>query len=76
MAAINEGLEVNVLGLSLGVDPGGLAVKLPGLGRVGKQPYYYAIAVSERVIGWRLSHRRNGFLMLAQQYMRVHIRKP
>lgn len=39
MAAIDEGLEVNVLGLSLGVDPLGLAVKLPGLGRVGKQPY-------------------------------------
>lgn len=39
MAALDEGLEVNVLGLSLGVDPLGLALKLPGLGRVGKQPY-------------------------------------
>ena len=39
MAAVDEGLEVNVLGLSLGVDPLGLAVKLPGLGRLGRQPY-------------------------------------
>lgn len=32
---IEEGLEVNVLGLVLGVDPKHLAVKLPGLGSVG-----------------------------------------
>lgn len=30
-----EGIEVNILGLVLGVDPLGLAIKLPGLGRVG-----------------------------------------
>lgn len=30
-----EGLEVNLLGAVIGVDPGDLAVKLPGLGRVG-----------------------------------------
>ena len=30
-----EGLEVNVLGLVMGVDPLGLAVKLPGLGHIG-----------------------------------------
>ena len=33
--AVREGLELNVLGLSLGVDPLGLAIKLPGVGRVG-----------------------------------------
>ena len=30
-----EGLEVNVLGLVVGVDPLGLAVKLPGVGHIG-----------------------------------------
>lgn len=34
--AIEEGIEVNVLGLTFGIDPLGLAVKLPGIGRVGK----------------------------------------
>jgi Protein of unknown function (DUF3750) len=32
---VEEGLEVNVLGLVLGLDPKRLAVKLPGLGRIG-----------------------------------------
>jgi hypothetical protein len=35
MAGWDDGLEVNILGLTLGVDPLGLAVKLPGLGRIG-----------------------------------------
>jgi hypothetical protein len=30
-----EGLELNLLGLVIGVDPLGLALKLPGIGRVG-----------------------------------------
>jgi hypothetical protein len=30
-----EGLEINVLGLTFGVDPMGLALKLPAVGRVG-----------------------------------------
>lgn len=30
-----EGLEINLFGAVLGVDPGDLAVKLPGVGRVG-----------------------------------------
>ena len=34
MAGLEEGLEVNVLGLSFGLDPLGLAVKLPGIGRI------------------------------------------
>lgn len=33
--AAAEGLEVNLLGLVIGVDPGEPALKLPGLGRVG-----------------------------------------
>jgi hypothetical protein len=37
LAARKEGLEVNIAGLTLGVDPGGMAIKLPGLGRIG--PY-------------------------------------
>lgn len=35
LAGIEEGVEVNVLGLTLGVDPLDLAVKLPMAGRVG-----------------------------------------
>ncbi len=34
-AAREEGLEVNIAGLTFGIDPLGLAVKLPGIGRVG-----------------------------------------
>ncbi len=30
-----EGLEINILGLTFGVDPMGLALKLPAIGRVG-----------------------------------------
>lgn len=33
--ALDEGLEVNLLGLVLGIDPMDLAIKLPGLGRIG-----------------------------------------
>ncbi len=34
-AGLEEGLEVNILGLVLGVDPKHLAVKLPGFGSLG-----------------------------------------
>lgn len=34
-AALSEGIELNVLGLSFGVDVGMPALKLPGLGRIG-----------------------------------------
>ncbi len=37
MAGIEEGLEINILGLSFGLDPLGLAVKLPGIGRLGME---------------------------------------
>jgi hypothetical protein len=30
-----EGLEINLLGLTIGIDPLGLALKLPGIGRFG-----------------------------------------
>jgi hypothetical protein len=33
--AVEEGLEVNILGLTFGLDPLDLAIKLPGLGRIG-----------------------------------------
>lgn len=36
-AGLEEGLEVNVLGLTLGIDPGSLAVKLPLVGSVGPE---------------------------------------
>ncbi len=35
LVAAEEGLEINVLGLTLGIDPLDLAVKLPGIGRIG-----------------------------------------
>ncbi|GGY75212.1 hypothetical protein GCM10007071_23040 [Marinobacter zhanjiangensis] len=35
LAGVREGLELNVLGLSLGVDPRHLAIKLPGIGSLG-----------------------------------------
>jgi hypothetical protein len=34
-AGIEEGLELNLLGLTLGIDPKHLAVKLPGFGSIG-----------------------------------------
>ncbi|NQV47478.1 MAG: DUF3750 domain-containing protein [Rhodospirillaceae bacterium] len=34
LAGSEEGLEVNILGLTFGIDPGDLALKLPGFGRL------------------------------------------
>ena len=34
-AGLEEGLEVNVLGLNFGVDPKSLSLKLPIIGRIG-----------------------------------------
>ena len=34
-AAVEEGLELNVLGLTFGLDPKNLALKLPLVGRIG-----------------------------------------
>lgn len=36
-AGIEEGLEVNVLGLTFGVDPKSLSIKLPIVGRIGPE---------------------------------------
>jgi hypothetical protein len=36
--AAEEGLELNLLGLVVGIDPGELAIKLPGLGRLSILP--------------------------------------
>lgn len=33
--AAEEGLEIDLLGLTAGIDPGGPALKLPGIGRIG-----------------------------------------
>jgi hypothetical protein len=35
LIGFREGVEVNLLGLTFGLDPFGPALKLPGLGRVG-----------------------------------------
>ncbi|MCH7551721.1 MAG: DUF3750 domain-containing protein, partial [Proteobacteria bacterium] len=34
LAAVEEGLEINLLGLSFGIDPLDLALKLPMAGRI------------------------------------------
>ncbi|UEM02156.1 DUF3750 domain-containing protein [Skermanella rosea] len=38
LVAVEEGIEFNVLGLTVGIDPLDLAIKLPGLGRLGPGP--------------------------------------
>ncbi|MEX2449715.1 MAG: DUF3750 domain-containing protein [Rhodospirillales bacterium] len=38
MAGIEEGVEVNILGLTWGLDPLDFAIKLPIVGRVGPKP--------------------------------------
>ena len=35
LAGVDEGLEINLLGLTFGIDPLGLSLKLPLIGRVG-----------------------------------------
>lgn len=35
LAGVEEGLELNIAGLTVGVDPLDLAIKLPGIGRLG-----------------------------------------
>ena len=32
---MEEGLELNLLGMIIGIDPNDLAVKLPSLGKIG-----------------------------------------
>ena len=48
LAAVEEGLEVNLAGLTFGVDPLNLASKMPGIGRVG---LIRQVAQSEEVRG-------------------------
>ena len=43
-----EGLEVNLAGLNFGVDPLGLALRLPGIGRFGLRPG----KVTRKTVGW------------------------
>jgi len=35
LAGVEEGLELNIAGLTIGIDPLDLAIKLPGVGRLG-----------------------------------------
>ena len=35
LAGVEEGIELNILGLVFGIDPLGPAIKLPGIGRIG-----------------------------------------
>lgn len=46
-AALREGLELNVAGLTVGVDFDDLNLKLPGVGRVGPTPERGATAATE-----------------------------
>jgi len=38
LAAVEEGPDVNIIGLTFGIDPESLAIKLPGIGRLGLIP--------------------------------------
>lgn len=45
LVSLREGVELNVLGLSVGIDPLSLAVKLPGIGHLGlRDPWVAEIA--------------------------------
>ena len=47
LAGIEEGLELNIAGLTIGIDPLDLAVKLPGIGRLGGGGSFAAPAGTE-----------------------------
>ncbi len=36
LVGLQEGVEINVLALTVGLDPLGLAINLPGIGRIGR----------------------------------------
>jgi hypothetical protein len=36
LAGWREGIELNILALNMGVDPRGIAIQLPGIGRIGR----------------------------------------
>jgi hypothetical protein len=44
---LEEGLEVNVLGLTFGVDPKSLSIKLPIVGRIGPHPVPKAVTFDD-----------------------------
>ncbi|WP_379786787.1 DUF3750 domain-containing protein [Marivibrio halodurans] len=46
-AALREGLEINIAGMTFGVDPDDMNLKLPGIGRIGPPPDRRAGALSE-----------------------------
>ncbi|MFP6757311.1 MAG: DUF3750 domain-containing protein, partial [Alphaproteobacteria bacterium] len=35
LIGVEEGIEINIAGLTVGIDPLDLALKLPGVGRIG-----------------------------------------
>ena len=39
LAGVEEGIEVNVVGLTFGIDPLDFALKLSGIGRIGPRPH-------------------------------------
>jgi hypothetical protein len=45
---LEEGLEVNVLGLNFGVDPKSLSIKLPIVGRIGPHPVPQPVTIESR----------------------------
>ena len=47
-AGLEEGLEVNLLGLTFGVDPKSLSIKLPIVGRIGPHPVPKPVTIPSR----------------------------
>ena len=39
LAGVEEGIEINLAGLTFGIDPLDLALKLPAIGRIAPQPH-------------------------------------
>jgi hypothetical protein len=48
LAAVEEGIEVNIAGLTFGIDPLNLALKLPGVGRLGLIPQVVPVDKNSR----------------------------
>jgi hypothetical protein len=61
LAAVQEGIEINLLGLTFGIDPFDMAVKLPIAGRIGGVPIGIAVcAIVALLYTARLRSGRQG----------------
>jgi hypothetical protein len=59
LGGLEEGLELNVLGLTLGIDPKNLAIKLPLIGRLGFGAKVEAVRLGDNDQGVGGSQNKN-----------------